>query len=71
MFRRLLYHMKLDYWINYKLRFWLWIAFKLPRGLVSACFVRVMTNATTGKYSSTVVPELTGMEALRRWEIIK
>lgn len=27
-----------------------------------------MSHATTGKYSSTIVPELAGMEAIKRYE---
>jgi len=27
-----------------------------------------MAHATTGEYGSTVVPELTAMDALKRWE---
>lgn len=48
--------------------FWPWLANRLPRRLVSACFIRVMAYATTGKYGNTVVPDLRGMEALKRWE---
>jgi hypothetical protein len=40
----------------------------LPRGLVYWCFIRIMAYSTTGKYGDTVVPELTGMDALQRWE---
>lgn len=48
-------------------RFTCWIAYKLPRKLVMRCYFRVIAHATTGKYSSTVVPELTAMEAIDRW----
>ncbi len=44
------------------------LAFILPRRLVYWCAVRVMTHATHGKYSNQVVPELTALEALERWE---
>ncbi len=44
------------------------VVWALPRGLVYWCGIRLMASATTGKYSGTVVPELTGMEALKRWE---
>lgn len=44
------------------------LAFILPRRLVYWCAIRVMTNATHGKYSNQVVPELTALEALERWE---
>jgi hypothetical protein len=34
---------------------------------VAWCFSRVVGVATTGKYSNTIVPELTALEALKRW----
>ena len=43
------------------------LSWALPRKLAYWCAVRVMANATTGKFSSQVVPELTAMEALERW----
>lgn len=43
------------------------IAWLLPKQLVKWCFVRVTAHATTGKYGDTVVPELTAMDALSRW----
>jgi hypothetical protein len=39
----------------------------LPRKLVYWAAIRLMTNATTGKYSNQVVPELTCLDALKRW----
>ena len=45
-----------------------WLAFKLPKQLVYWSAIRVLAHATCGAYSATVVPELTAMEALRRWE---
>lgn len=41
---------------------------RLPRGLVFRCAVRLMANATTGPYSDQIVPELTAMDALQRWD---
>jgi len=49
-------------------RLQMWIAWRLPRWLVKWATVRLCGHATTGRYSSTVVPELTTMEALRRWD---
>lgn len=46
----------------------LWIAWRLPRKLVMWCYIRVGAHATTGRYGSTVVPELTMMDALKRWD---
>lgn len=44
-----------------------WIAFKLPRCLVEWCGIRIVAYATTGEYSSQVVPDLKAMEAMQRW----
>jgi hypothetical protein len=43
------------------------IVWKLPERLVMWAAVRVIANATTGKYENQVVPELTALEALNRW----
>jgi hypothetical protein len=44
------------------------IAWRLPRRVVMWCYVRVGAYATTGEYSDTVVPDLSMMDALGRWE---
>lgn len=49
-------------------RVWMWIAWHLPRTLVMWAAVRLMAWATTGEYSNTVVPDLTAMDALKRWK---
>lgn len=49
-------------------RLWMWIAWRLPRNLVKWCAVRLGGNATTGKWPAQVVPELTFMDAVQRWE---
>lgn len=46
----------------------MWIAWHMPRSVAYWCAVRVNANATTGKYETQVVPELTAMDALKRWE---
>lgn len=46
----------------------MWVSKRLPRRLVYWSAVRVLANATSGKYSNTEVPALTGMEALMRWK---
>ena len=51
-------------------KIWMEIAWILPKRLVYWCSVRLMANATVGKYSNTVVPELKAMEALERWSKI-
>lgn len=43
------------------------LAWRLPHGLVTWCFVRVVSHATTGRYSATVLPEILAMTALERW----
>ncbi len=45
-----------------------WLAWKLPRQLVLWCAIRVVAHATTGKFSNQVVPDLTAMDALKRWD---
>jgi len=47
--------------------FWMWLAWHLPAKLVHWCHVRVVAHATTGKYSNTVVPELSAMDAGKRF----
>ena len=48
-------------------KLWLWVAWSLPRGLVYWAAIRLMANATTGKHSGQIVPDLTAVDALRRW----
>jgi hypothetical protein len=43
------------------------IAWILPRWLAAQAFNRVVAHATTGKYLKTNVPDLTAVEAFRRW----
>jgi len=43
------------------------VAWLMPKWLVYFCSIRLMVNATTGKYSNTIVPEITAMDALGRW----
>lgn len=69
--------------MRYKLRWWRyrvykwwhdqlpgWIANKLPRKVAYWATIRVGANATTGKYSNQVLPELLFMDALKRWELL-
>lgn len=48
-------------------RFCHWIARHLPRRLQYWCAVVVGAHATTGRFSNQIVPELTFMDALKRW----
>lgn len=43
------------------------IAWLLPKRVVMWAYVRVGAHATTGEYGNTVVPELSMMDALKRW----
>ncbi len=45
-----------------------WIAWVLPRRVAYWCAIRLAANATQGEHSDQVVPELTAMDALQRWE---
>lgn len=45
-----------------------WIAALMPKWLVYHCSIRLMVNATTGEHENQVVPNLTAMDALKRWE---
>ena len=54
-----------------QVNFWYWVVSRLPKKMVYFCFMHVMAHATTGKYSSTVVPELTGMDAIDRYSLDK
>lgn len=40
-----------------------------PKRLVYFAAIRLGVNATTGKYSTQVVPDLTFMDALKRWDM--
>lgn len=50
-----------------EVNFWYFIVKLLPTKLVYFCFMHVMAYATTGKYSNTVVSELTGVDAINRY----
>ena len=45
-----------------------WIVWHLPRWLIYWSAIRLIAHATTGKYGGQIVPELSAMEALKRWE---
>ena len=50
-----------------KVNFYYWLVRKLPVKIRYFAFMDIMAHSTTGKYGNTVVPELTGMEAIRRF----
>lgn len=43
------------------------IAWLMPKWLVKWCVIRLMPHATQGKYRNQNVPELTCIQALKRW----
>ena len=51
-----------------KEKIWTFIAWHLPRKLVMWCAIRLGAYATQGKYGTTIVPELTFMDAIKRWD---
>ncbi len=46
----------------------IWLVWRLPREVVKWSAVRVIAHATTGEHRNQVVPDLTAMDALDRWE---
>lgn len=44
------------------------LARMVPRTLCQWVFIRVVSHATTGAHSKTVVPEITAMDCLKRWQ---
>ena len=46
----------------------MWFVWLLPRWLVYWCSVRLMSEASTGQWGHQVVPELTALDALKRWD---
>jgi len=48
-------------WLGMKL------AWMLPRYIVMWASVRMIAHATQGEYGNTIVPELSAMDALKRW----
>jgi hypothetical protein len=64
------YLRRLVIWIYYekKEKLQMKIAWRMPHWLVMWCVVRVGAHATQGQYSNQVVPDLTLMDALKRWD---
>ena len=50
-----------------EVNFWYWVIRKLPKKMIYFSFMHVMAYATTGKYGNTVVPELSGIDAIKRY----
>ncbi len=47
--------------------FMLWITKWIPNRIKYWCAIHVGASATTGEYGSTVVPDLTFMDAIKRF----
>ena len=43
------------------------VAWMLPKWLVTWASIRMIAYATQGEYGDTIVPELTAMDAVKRW----
>ncbi len=52
-------------WRDKAIQFIVW---KLPKRLVYWCAIRVVADATIGKYRETDAARIPAMEALKRWE---
>ncbi len=50
-----------------EVNFWYWLVRQLPKKLVYFCFMHVTAHATTGEYETTVVPDITCMDAVKRY----
>lgn len=48
-------------------RLTVWLAWRLPKPLVYWATLRLIAHATQGRYSNQVVPDLSAMDALKRW----
>ena len=49
----------------------MWLAGLLPKRIVYFAAIRLGVYATVGQYGNTIVPDLTFMDALKRWECKK
>ena len=52
---------------RHETNFWYWLVAKLPVKLIYFCFMHVMVHSTTGAYGNTIVPELSGTDAIKRY----
>ena len=56
------------HWLSVRFeKFVMSVAWLMPRRLAYMCAIRVISHATTGKYETQNVPELSAMDALQRW----
>jgi hypothetical protein len=45
----------------------MWFVWHMPKWVVYWCSIRMIAHATQGEYSNQIVPELSAMDALKRW----
>ena len=51
-----------------KERWIIWIVWHLPKTIIYWSAIRLIAYATEGQYDTTIVSELSAMDALKRWE---
>lgn len=49
-------------------RFYYWLIKRMPKKLQYLISIDLIAKCTQGKYSDTIVPELTAMDAVKRFE---
>ena len=49
-------------------KFWMWLAWRMPRKLVYFCGIRMWAHATGPKWPTTEAPAITADLTLRRWD---
>lgn len=49
-------------------RFMMWLVYHLPKSVIYYSTIRLVAAVTTGKYSNTIVPELSAMDAIQRYQ---
>jgi len=54
-------------WNKWQEKFWMALAWAVPRKLAYWCTIRVGAHATQGQYGNQIVPDLAFMDALKRW----
>ena len=51
-----------------KTKFMYWVVRRLPKTLVYFCGMYIVSQATSGKHSDVIVPDIRAMDALKIWE---
>ena len=50
------------------IRFYYWLIKRMPKMLQYLTAIDLVAKSTTGKHGKTIVPELTAMDAIKRFE---